>query len=448
MKIKQKFLISFVALLCLFMGISDIHAASLSAKANKSSVKVGETFSVTISSSGYMVEGLRVSCSGCTLVSGISRLTLDSGESQTIQAKLTSSQGATVTFTGQGVDYNKDDVEINVSASAYVSAKKSTTKPSTTPQPSTQQATNARPKPAQEPKEDPRSKDNDLSSLEIDQGELKPKFDKNQTSYKVDLPADATSINISAKAHDAKAKVNGLGKKNLSAGKNTIKIEVVSEYGTKKVFTIDVYVDEKPLIFTTFHDEKLGVVRNMNGIQIPSNFKKTTTKLEGKTIPAWTNDKMKKTIVCLSDEKNNKSFYLIEDEKIYSKFEVKKLVDREVYCIDISKDQQLEGFTYGPIKIDGVEFMGWTYKNPKFKDYQIVMVMDKDGEIRYYQHEKSENTLQLYTKTAPVTQDEWNSLQHEVSALKHSKNTWMIVSITLLVFGAGGLIFMKYKKKE
>lgn len=452
MKLKRLFVLSIVAMLCLSTQMVDVAAASFRASANKNLVKVGETFTVTISSSNYMIEGLSVSSSGCTIVSGISRLTLDDGETQTITAKLTSNQGATVTITGSGVDYDHDDVARQVSASVSVSAIKSTPKPQPKPN------TNTNPKPSQtpalsesrpevEPEKDTRSKDNDLKSLDVSEGKLLPKFDKEVTSYKVNLASTITSIKLSAKARDEKAKINGLGEKKLQAGTNTFKIEVVSEYGTKKVYTIQVYVDEKPLVYTTYKDQKLGVVRNIKGIHIPKNFKQTTTTLDGKSIPAWKNEKMKKTLVYLSDLDNNKAFYLFEDGKVTSKFETKKLLDREVYCVDITKEDQLDGFIFEPVKIDGVDFMGWTYKNPAFKNYQIVMVMDKDGQRRYYQHEKSENTLQLYTKSAPVTQEEWKKLQDETSSLRNSKHLWMGVSLLAVIFGIAGVAYITYKKK-
>lgn len=437
--------ISIMTLLLCFSSKTNIYAGGISASASSSSVKVGDTFSVTVSSSGMMVEGLNAVCSGCTLLSGVSRPTLDTGESQTITARLDSSQGATVTFSGNGADYDTE-TERAVSASAYVSAKVETTKPTT---PSNNTPTT--PKPEVEPKEDTRSKDNTLKSLSVSEGTLSPKFSKNTTSYKVDLPADATSITVKATANDSKASVSGTGKIKLSAGNNEVNVVVTSEYGTKKTYTINVYVDEKPLIYTEYNGKKLGVVRNVNGVKAPENFKKTTTKLDGKEITAWTNEKMKKTIVYLSDEDNNKDFYLFEDGKVTSKFEYVEILGRHFYLIDVPKDkQEMAGLKYGELTIDKVKLMGWTFEDKAFENYQIFMAMDMSGETRYYQYEKSENTIQLYSGAATVTQEAYQKQTDELKDTQQQRTIWMTVAIISLVglACAGGFYIWKKQSKE
>lgn len=395
--------------LLITLGITNIYAGGISAYASPSSVKVGSTFSVTVSSSNMMVENLTASCSGCTLINSVSRPTLDKGESQTVTARLDSPGGATVTFSGNGADY-ATETEGPVSASAYVAAKADAPKETsnTTSGSSSNNKTEKTetPKPETEPKDDPRSKDNDLKSLSVSEGTLSPAFKKSTTSYKVNLGATATSITVKAAANDAKARVSGTGKIKLQAGANEINITVTSEYGTKKTYTIQVYVDEKPLVYTQFNGEKLGVVRNVQGVKVPENFKKTEVKMDGKEIPAWKNEKMDKTIVYLSDAKNNKAFYLYENGKVTSQFTYKKILGRSFYLISVPKDKQvMEGMQFGEIKVDDTKLMGWTFTDKAFQDYTVFMVMDMDGTTRYYQYDKVQNTLQRYSQAAPVTSE-------------------------------------------
>ena len=89
-----------------------------------------------------------------------------------------------------------------------------------------------------------------MKSLSVSAGTLSPKFSAGTTSYKVNLPANATSIEVNASANDSKASVSGTGKKKVEPGENKINIVVTSEYGTTKTYTISVYVDEKPLVYT------------------------------------------------------------------------------------------------------------------------------------------------------------------------------------------------------
>lgn len=308
------------------------------------------------------------------------------------------------------------------------------------------------PKPEKEPEEDKRSKDTDLKSLSVSEGTLSPKFSKGKTSYKVNLPATANSITVKASANDAKSSVSGAGKIKLSAGSNEINIVVTSEYGTKKTYTIEVYVDEKPLIYTSYEGAKLGVVRNVNGVKAPDNFKKTKVKMDGKDITAWKNDKMGKTVVYLSDEKNNKDFYLFEDGKVTSKFAYKKILGRSFYLIDVPENKQkMDGMKYEKLKIDKVELMGWTFEDKAFDSFQVFMAMNMKGETHYYQYEKKENTLQLYSMAAPVTQEEYAKQSQELKNVESSKNIWMVSSAiagVLAVAGIGYSIILLKKKKD
>ena len=88
----------------------------------------------------------------------------------------------------------------------------------------------------------PATKSNDatLSNLNAGGYTLSPAFNKDQTSYKVSVPNDVTSLNVTATPNDSKATVSVSGNGNLSVGKNNIIVEVKAEDGTKKTYTIEV----------------------------------------------------------------------------------------------------------------------------------------------------------------------------------------------------------------
>ena len=81
------------------------------------------------------------------------------------------------------------------------------------------------------------SKNNKLSSLVVENYELN-KIDDNNYDLTVDNNVD--SIKINATAEDQKAKVSGIGVKNLEVGLNTFEVIVTSESGAKNVITIKV----------------------------------------------------------------------------------------------------------------------------------------------------------------------------------------------------------------
>lgn len=298
-------------------------------------------------------------------------------------------------------------------------------------------------KPAQEPADDSRSKNYDLSSLTVDKGTLSPKFDPDTTTYKVSLPNDATEITVSAKAEDSKATVSGTGKKELKAGDNKIEVTCTSEYGTKQVYTINVYVDEEPLVYFDLDGAKLGVVRNTTDVKAPEGFKESKVKTDDGEIIAWTNEKMNQTIVYLIDENDEKGFYLLEDGKVTSSFKPISVAGRTLYQIDIPKAKQsLTEMTFTTVKIKDLELPGWTFNNKDLNNFLVIYVMNEKGERCYYQYDSTEETLQLF-----------NGLTIDNEAYQSVKQKEMVgfavagVAVVALI-GLGVWMLIKQKKAK
>ena len=85
-----------------------------------------------------------------------------------------------------------------------------------------------------------KSKDNYLSNLWTDKGILSPEFDKMKLDYTIELGEDDTELYIYARPSDDGATIDGLGKHMIEAGINEIPINVTSEYGEIKTYTITV----------------------------------------------------------------------------------------------------------------------------------------------------------------------------------------------------------------
>lgn len=88
---------------------------------------------------------------------------------------------------------------------------------------------------------DNRSSNNYLKTLSVNQGSIS--FNKNTTSYKVNVDSNVTSIKVSATVEDSKASfVNGSGPRtvNLNYGDNKILIKVKAENESVKTYTITV----------------------------------------------------------------------------------------------------------------------------------------------------------------------------------------------------------------
>lgn len=85
-----------------------------------------------------------------------------------------------------------------------------------------------------------KSSNNFLSKLEVKNNELNKSFNKNDLNYEVYVPYDVEKVTVSAEVEDKKSSLNGIGEKQLTVGENKIKVEVVSESGEKKIYTINV----------------------------------------------------------------------------------------------------------------------------------------------------------------------------------------------------------------
>lgn len=388
---------SFVVLAAMLSNVKiSLASGGLSISSSVSKIEEGKTFTVTVkASNNVFVEGLSISCNGGTVVKGLGKKSLDKGESTTAMIKLTS-DSVIVTVHGTSANYDTEaesfasdscTVKEKITNSDTGSSSNNTTKPS--------KPSDAKPK-----EEDKRSKENNLLSLTVSESSLSPKFSANTTKYQVDVAANVSKIILSAKAKDTKAKISGTGEKKLNVGSNTFTVQCTAENGSVKTYTVIVNVDEKPLVFTKYNGKTLGVVRNLNDVVIPKSFEKTTVQIDNQTVTAYQSNQLDKTIVFMTDENNEKAFYLFEEGKgITSIFNPVSILGRNVYLIDLSKDETIkEGMKYQELTIDNQKLMGWVYDDAQYSQYSLFTVMNEFGDKVTYQHEKSENSLQLYVE--------------------------------------------------
>lgn len=88
---------------------------------------------------------------------------------------------------------------------------------------------------------DNRSTNNNLKNLSVNQGSIS--FNKNTTSYSIDVDSNVSSIKVTAALEDSSASfVNGFGSRtvDLSYGNNVILVKVQAQNGAVKTYTINV----------------------------------------------------------------------------------------------------------------------------------------------------------------------------------------------------------------
>lgn len=87
-----------------------------------------------------------------------------------------------------------------------------------------------------------KSSNNDLKDIIINKGEVKlvPEVSGNITKYEAVVDYSVSKVDINAITTDTTSKVNGNGKYNLKVGLNEVKIEVISEDGAIKKYTLNI----------------------------------------------------------------------------------------------------------------------------------------------------------------------------------------------------------------
>ena len=81
---------------------------------------------------------------------------------------------------------------------------------------------------------------NTLDSITVSDCTLDPVFNNATTEYSCTVKNNVTSVTVNATATSTKAKVRGLGIKELTVGKNTLPIRVIAEDGSEKIYNVNV----------------------------------------------------------------------------------------------------------------------------------------------------------------------------------------------------------------
>lgn len=455
-KIKNKLLENFrilALIICLIFPFYtiDVYAAGMSVSANTSSVNVGESFTVTVTLSEAAGGPFNVSISGPGEQTSNIASWIDSS-SASFTVKAVAAGAITVNVRGTIADFAVTPKEWDASGAVTVnSVAPQTNTPNTPNTPETPQTPNT-----QTPTTPTVKKSNDasLASLSVSEGSLSPEFSASTTDYTVAAGADATKISIDASANDANARVSGAGEKDLKPGKNEFTISCTAEDGTVRNYVIVVNVDETPTVFTNYDNKKLGVVRDISSVSKPAGFEEITATLEGQEIPAWKNSLSGISIVYLIDEANEKNFYLYDEatKSVTSIYKPMALLGKNVAVIDVPSELQTKAnMIFGEVEVDGIKLPGWTFEETSLSNYAVIYVMDENGKLSYYLYEKTENSLQLYANTAPITQDAYQALLDEHDSALQLR-MWLIIALLvsniLAIILLVAIMINKQKKRK
>lgn len=432
-----------IILITVFMliNIKTVYAAS-SISFSSSSPKVGESLRVTVSVPNVNTVDLKATVSGCG-TNGTIQIVDGSmtGNPKTFSGSVTVTPTSTGTITvtisdSSNAVLNGSYVSVGGSRKITVSNKQSSSNSSSSSSNSSTSSSNTTT--TQEP-EVKKSSEKNLSSLSVSEGTLSPKFSSGTTTYKVDLTSETESLTISAKAKDSKAKVSGTGKKELKIGENNFTVTVTAEDGSKKTYTISVYVTEKPTQFVKLGNQNLGILNDLSKTDVPKGFEKSTIKIDNKDVTVLQNKDMGLTLLYLQNEDDSTGFYIydVDNNKVLSKYQTVAVNGKTYVLMDAPDNlEAIQDLKTATIKIGDVELSGWKFEDEALSHYTLVYLMNEAGETQLYTYEDTEGTLQKYT---PVEEENDNTLTYVFIGT----TALFVVSTAVL-----GYMYISFKKKS
>lgn len=239
------------------------------------------------------------------------------------------------------------------------------------------------------------SSDNNLSSLAVEGFDISPAFNKSTLEYSVLVNSNTTSVNISAKLSDSKAKLSGTGKLDVKEGLNQANVVVTAENGTSKTYVINITVPEKDPITYKFADKEYSILRKLPEV-LPINFIATTMKFNDEEVPALQNEKLDIKLLYLRDSQNKEGFYIYDENakavKIYNEVKNNDIV---IYLTNNLID--IKGYIKKEIKINNVSVWGYQLQENS-KDYLVTGRNISTGNEDIYVYDINNRTISVFNE--------------------------------------------------
>lgn len=242
------------------------------------------------------------------------------------------------------------------------------------------------------------SDNNYLSNLTVKNQKLTPEFNKNTTTYNLSLNKNVDKITIIATVEDKNATVTGDGEYEITEGENKFEVNVTSESGKDKTYTILVNADEKNPITISLNNKKYTIVKNIDSINIvlPKGYEKTNITIDGKEVSAIYNEKTKYTLVALKDENENIKLY-IYDKTNNSYTLYQEIKTEDITFVPIETNKKIKDYKKYSVTINGITIP--CYKIEESSKYAVIYGMNANtGEKGWYSYNEEENTIQKYNK--------------------------------------------------
>lgn len=380
------------SLVVMIVGLGMVNAASLSVTANKTTVVVGNTVTVTVNASGAAgwEYCLKYDTNVFTLVSATSDTggtcvrtgsSLMGYSKVTYKLKAKKSGSSTVTLKNAAM-YDDLGKQVNTTVGAV------TLRAKTQAEIEASYSTNA-----------------NLSSLRVVDYVMTPEFNKNTLEYNLEVENEVEKVTIKASKADSSASVSGTGEKELTEGLNKFNIVVTAEKGNKKTYVINITRKELNPIHVDVDGFDYTIVRKADALEAPIYYSSTEIEVEGEMVPAFKSDITGYTLVGLKDEDGNVDLYRRTDNgyKLYN-----QIGTEGVMFIPLDATTLLKGYEQVKnIKINDITVK--TYTNDTKSNYVMAYGMNAaTGKVDWYRYDTIEKSFQRYEEE--IVEEENNDI--------------------------------------
>lgn len=386
-----------VAILMFISWVGMVDAASLKVTANKTTVTVGSTVTITVTASG--AEGWEYCLNYDSTMYSLTKATSDTGGNCVLTGS-TLIGYSKVTFTLKSLRSGSSTISLK-QAEIYDSLGKSieASKGSVTINARTQQEIEAS-----------YSDNANLSNLEVDGYELSELFNKDTLEYNLEVENEIEEVTIRATKADGRASVNGVGTVSLTEGVNSFKIVVTAEKGNKKTYVLNINRKELNPIIVNVDNKSYTIVRKIEAMEAPTYYSSDTIVIQGEEVPVFTSEITKYTLVGLKDEVGDIALYSYNDGsyKIY-----RQIGNDGFVFIPETSNELIKGYDKKKnIQINDINFEVYDNTEEDNDDFVLIYGMNASvGEIGWYSYDIKEGTFQRYNALAKANNgielDDW-----------------------------------------
>ena len=474
-KSRYRFLSSFLAVIlmlgCMMIPDTKAQASSLSLGVSTSSVKIGDTVTVSITVPAGVSATVNVtypsgvfsfSSASDTASSNGGTVSMTIGSYGSTNTKTTGTMkfkakaAGSATFSASApIAGNQDGDRVTVGgASASVRVKNESND-------STNDNSNNGNHANDGEDNTHKSADNSLASLTLSSGTLSPAFKYNVTNYTAEVANDVTSVVVSAKPSNANATVESVnGGENLAVGANKIQVVVKAENGVTATYTITVTrkesgdtddsdtPDEEDPAGTDEPQEQcyeIGGVKmypseDGDETQIPEGFTLSEITLWEKAYPYWVNETIGTDmgLIYLVDEnKENGAWYRISEASPYDACAF--LCFKSEYGYIIATPEKLTeaaptGYVSETINIEGKGTVD-AYVRDGDESTCLIYAVNQDGVYGWYRYDVQDRTYMRYTEEAAAedTQQTEPSTEQSGSQMKDLESQMRLLFYAFIV---------------